>query len=806
MLRWPVYLGTFLIAMATLALEVTLTRLLSVTSWYHLSFFAVSTAMLGMTAGATTVYLRGAWFEPDRLGRSIARSCMGFALAVPFTLVMLCLLPLHIQPGLVTMGSLSLLMTTLMCSLPFYFSGIAVTAVLTKASLPIGRLYAVDLLGASLGCLVVLGGLEVLDAPSLILVCGAAGVAAAACFAAPAPAGAKAIRWAALAVLAGLAAINVTASHPIRPLALKGQLENPRLLTCERWNSFSRVSVSLPWQGPPQYWGPSPKAPQTPTTQYEMVIDGCAGTVMRKFETPADLEHLRWDVTNVAYHLRPTGGACVIGAGAGRDVQAAVLFGHQRVLGLEINPIFVDFHRGRFRDFSGIAACGAVELKVDEARSYLSWIDERFRVVQMSLIDTFAATGAGAFTLSENSLYTVEAWETFCRRLGEDGIFTVSRWYDPRNLNEAGRALTLAVEAHLRSGGRQPGRHIALVTVDKVATLLLSKSPFSDADVAALKRLAGEMEFELPVLPGERSSNELFARILACESVDELHRSITDTALNYEPPTDENPYFFNMLRLSHLGEAFRSHGGVLEGGVISGNLHATVILLVLIACLALLAVVTIILPLLIGQRLRAQRERAGAVLWSGAIYFCLIGAGFMACEIAMIQRLVVFLGHPVYALGILLFTIIAATGVGSFLSDRLPLTRRRWALLMPVVTAGAILATRFALTAVISAMLTQPPLVKIAVTVAMLFPMGMLMGLFFPTGMRLLRDSAGSETPWYWALNGVLGVLFSAIAVFVSIYLTLSTNFYIAAACYLLLVPCLARIIRASNAGIPACD
>src|SRR3990172_10426326 len=149
--RFNIYLGTFVIAFSTLALEISLARLLSVMMWYHLAFFAVSTAMLGMTAGATTVYLKPKWFNKDNLNASLAKSCLAYSVSVPVSLILLCLI--NVNTGFSNMKFFALLVITFCCALPFYFSGIAVTAVLTKHELPIGKLYASDLLGASLGCL-----------------------------------------------------------------------------------------------------------------------------------------------------------------------------------------------------------------------------------------------------------------------------------------------------------------------------------------------------------------------------------------------------------------------------------------------------------------------------------------------------------------------------------------------------------------------------------------------------------------------------------------------------------------------------
>jgi hypothetical protein len=226
-----------------------------------------------------------------------------------------------------------------------------------------------------------------------------------------------------------------------------------------------------------------------------------------------------------------------------------------------------------------------------------------------------------------------------------------------------------------------------------------------------------------------------------------------------------------------------------------GNQMAISALGALIACLLLLTLLAVVAPLAARSRSARSDERI-PVLWSGALFFSLIGAGFMFVEIGLIQRLSVFLGHPVYALGILLFGIIASTGVGSALSERLPLTTPPGVIALPFVTAAAILAAGLGSSVVVTALVTAPTALKIAVSLLLIVPVGILLGCFFPTGMRLARPVRADETAWYWALNGIFGVLCSALAVFFAIFFGIATNFWLAAACYALCAACLLRLAR----------
>ena len=207
-------------------------------------------------------------------------------------------------------------------------------------------------------------------------------------------------------------------------------------------------------------------------------------------ETSRVLGFLRYDVTNLAYAIPNLKTGAVIGVGGGRDVLSQRLFGLSDVTGIEINPIIVDVLEHTFSDYTAIAALDGVKFEVDEARSWFARTPRSFDVIQMSLIDTWAATGAGAFTLTENGLYTVEAWHRLLGRINPDGLFTVSRWYAPGEVNETGRLVSLAVATLLANGAAEPRRHLFLAAAGKVATLIVTKSPLSPAALAALKDAA----------------------------------------------------------------------------------------------------------------------------------------------------------------------------------------------------------------------------------------------------------------------------------------------------------------------------
>ena len=782
------YSGLFLIALASLAIQIVLVRLLSVITWYHLAFFSISIAMLGMTAGAIQVYVQRDRFDGENKIEAITRACLKFALSIPASLIILCVLPIGFYKSILSL--IVLFVATLVCAWPFYYAGLVIATVLTRFNAPIGRLYASDLIGASAGCLIVLGGLELVDAPSLMLWCSGIGALAGACFARVVQSR-SVRRYLAFALLFFvLGIVNAQTPHGIRPMFVKEKFQRLHDQILERWNSFSRVVVYRQQYLSPQFWGGSPVAEGEEIFFHGMTIDGAASTAIGSFVSPKDIEHLRYDVTNVGYYLDRRGKACIIGVGGGKDIQSALFFGHDAVLGIEVNPIFVDLLQNEFREFAGLANRDDVTFVVDDARSFLSQSREQFSVIQMALIDTWAATGAGAFSLSENALYTVEAWQTFLSRLSEDGIFMVSRWYSAEHIGETGRVLSLGVESLLRLDVKRPADHMVLITIGNVSTLLICRQPLSEGDISRLRQVCEELQYQIVHVPDGLPTDPMLRQILSAQSSEQLADAIAQAELDYRPPTDDNPYFFNMLKLNHLGTALS-----VQKGVISGNLRAMITLLALLIVLGVLAVATIGVPLWLAHRPTTLMQTRG--FWFGALYFSLIGSAFMFVEIALIQRLNVFTGHPIYSLGILLFTLIASTGVGSFVSDHLPLTRRPWVYVFPITTAVSVVALNTVLHYLLSQMMAEDTTTKILMSVLVIFPVGMLMGLFFPTGMRLVQTDYEDDTPWFWALNGIMGVLCAALAVFVSLIFGISVNFFIAAVAYALVLWCVYSLRRA---------
>jgi len=803
------YTGVFLVSFATLMLQVVQTRILSVVVWYHLAFFVISLAMFGLTAGAVWVYLKRERFTVKTLAYDLAYFSGLFAFATAIGLG----IQMTLAPVITRIATTFWVWTELaLClSLPFFFAGVVISLALTRSPYPAARVYGVDLVGAAGGAVGALLLLELTDGPSAVLWVGVFAAASSLAFSASGIGAAPETKplfhswlwqrpWMFLLLFAA-AMVNPLFEHGLQPIAVKGKFEFPGTHALRRWNSFSRVDVSPVFLGPPVMWGPSPKMFEKSwqIEQVDLFIDGDAGTTAFRFDGNFNnVEFLKYDVTNLGYFLPGRDRAVVVGVGGGRDVLSAALFGLKQIIAVELNPILVDLQTRSdgLLPFTNLAAIPGVRFVADEGRSWLARSRELFDVIQMSLVDTWAATGAGAFTLSENGLYTVDAWKIFISRLTANGFLTVSRWYDPSNPDETGRLVSLAAATLMEVGVREPRRHLFLAAQKQIATLVLAKSPLAPSDVEALEKAAAFYQHELLITPSREPNSEVLARIVNAPDRRSLDTFTESLEFDLTPPTDERPFFFNQLPLSRPLQALAFARGVVAtssegGGVRRGNLVATVTLLVLFTIALGLVVAVLVIPLR-----GAVREVGSRLVTHGTLYFSLIGMGFMSIEIGLLQRMSIFLGHPVYSLSVLLSTLILATGLGSFLSEKWPLHSVARLVSWGVTTGIYVLSLRFFLGPLFAAFSAAELGTRIALCVAFIAPAGLLLGFGFPTGMRLVSAIDAKPTPWFWGINGAAGVLASIIAVTLSLALGIGATLVLGALCYLLLIPASLALLR----------
>jgi hypothetical protein len=403
----------------------------------------------------------------------------------------------------------------------------------------------------------------------------------------------------------------------------------------------------------------------------------------------------------------------------------------------------------------------------------------------MSLIDTWAATGAGAFTLTENGLYTREAWRIFLDRLTPGGLFSVSRWFSPETISETSRLLALGVASLLDRGVRRPVNHVAMLARDRCATLIVSNRPLTDEDRARILQLAGDRQFKVLVSPWTEPADSWLSGIMRSASMAELNAAIAHPMFDFTPPTDARPFFFNILKPSRFNRAYdvpRLYN-VPRSGVIWGNLRATWTLVLLFVIASVLVALIILWPLL---RSGLPAMDAGGFATSVA-YFAMIGVGYMLIQIPFLQRFSVYLGHPTYTFAIILFSMILFTGIGSLVSDRFPIDRHRWVLKIPLAIAVGVLGITLVMQPLMDATIQFELPARAAVVMACTAPLSIPLGFCFPIGMNLVGRLSQDATAWMWGVNGAAGVLASIAAVAISMWLGIQVNLFIAGTLYLFL-------------------
>lgn len=764
------FAGVFLVSLATLMLELTLTRLFSATMFYHFAFLAISLALFGSGASGVFVYLLRPSLEQERTARWMAAGCAAFSASTLVALFVILAHPLSpFSPGLGILLSLAWIYGA--AALPFFFSGCVITLAIAAYRREINRLYLFDLAGAGAGCLLLVPALSALGAIDTVLL-----VAVLAALAGWLLSG----RRSTLAV-AGLAAA-LLATNRLAPFVelreAKGLSEAQVLFS--RWNSFSRVTVTST---------PDPD-------RLLLYIDADAATIIHK--DAADLRRHadeRDRIESLGYQTGRRDKVLIIGPGAGVDVIVARLHGARDVTAVEVNPLVARdvMSSEPFRSFCGrLYEQPGVRLVVDEGRSFLRRSRERYDLVVGTMVDTWAATAAGAFALTENNLYTRQAFADYLERLAPGGVLSLTRWYQSPP-DQLLRIVSLGRVALAARGVTDAAAHFVVVRGQPeggqplaTSTVLLKAEPFTAEEVAGAEAFAERAGFEVLYTPRTRPDNDLTRLVIAADPEAFWSAFVSDVS----PPSDDRPFFFQSAR----------PGQVLQKRWARGEWRRTnlgTLVLFGVVAISLVVVLLFILGPLLLARGRVAESR-GRLLF--LLYFAALGAGFIVVEVALVQKCVLFLGHPAYALTVVLFSVLIWSALGSWLAGRFPDTGlpRTLRVVLLVVAALVVLAT-LVLSPAFYALVELPAPFRILITVAALAPLGLALGMPMPTGIRLLGGRAPELIPWAWGVNGAASVLGSVAAVALAMLWGFDRTLLTAAALYVAAAFLAARAVSAST-------
>lgn len=693
------YFGIFLVTLSGLMFEIGLTRIFSATIWYHFAFVAISVALLGWGLGGFALHL-----VRHRITLSRERAALFtflYGLSIPLALWLIVLLPFHYD----------LLPFYFLVSLvPFFLAGVTLSMLFAVGRANAGRLYFADLLGASLGALAVTFLLSWLGGENAILAVSIAPLVAAALFAA---------RFrvpSAVAALLVLAAIGVnerTGLFKIRSAPTKGLYRHMAAtpgskIALTGWNAYSRIDAVTGFESP--YLA-------------RLYIDSDAWTNILEWDgSVASVSGMRDEYRALPFRLVPQKPkTLIIGPGGGADVLYALAAGSEKVTAVEMNPLMLHFVRLFGARAGNLYDHPQVEAILSEGRTFTRRTDRSFDVILMGFVDSWAAVASGGLSLSENHLYTVEAFRDYLDHLTPDGELVILRWDvdAPRLVSnsvallgpeEAGRRVAVLLET--REGDREDPPQMIFI---------LKKRLFTPEETERISSWPGVQ----PVIVPGRHVEEPYASLFAGKT--SFADYIAQAKARVDPVFDDRPFFFARTKPWGLPGAMRKA------------------LLWILAPVLLLSV----LFLAFGK---PKDERVGPYAASVA-YFASLGVGFIAVELALLQHLTLLLGHPIFTLSILLFTLLAFGGLGSMSSARF----RLGAVCLGVAALAAVYAV--ALPRVVPLLLPLPLGARIAVAILLVAPLGFLMGMPFPRGLQATGEGPFPMPPFYWGLNGIFSVV-----------------------------------------------
>lgn len=768
--------GVALASFAALLLELALTRLFSVVLFYHFAFLAISIALLGLGAGGVFAYLRQDRLAAHDVRKLGALLCVLNALAIVLALEVV--LHTRVSLQLSSYNFKRLTAIYLFSAVPFFCTGLLFSVAFARETRRIPQLYGADLVGGSLACLAVVPLLNWIGGPNTVVFAGLAMAGAAAVWS-------TSKRWRnAAVVVAVLLAALIGANHSGRLIDViyaKGvRISDWATVEYVRWNAISRIEVDRKKDG--SRW---------------VVIDADANSAMMNFDPKA------WEQTplhkalmgtapSVANILRPHGTYAIIGPGGGPDVMRALANGSPSITGIEINPIIInDVMRGRYADYTHhLYELPQVHIHVADGRSWVRNSRQQYDVIQMTLVDTWASTAAGAFALSENNLYTVEAFKEYFQHLKPDGMIAITRWEfkEPR---EALRVVAVAMQALHGIGVSNPAPNFIVVSggqlnVDgRPVIVLAKKSPFTPEEEAAVRRHLAETHLVAQYMPSQPQDNA-FGQLIASNDPYGFARHYK---FNVAPVTDNAPFFFFTLKTKQI---LNKH--LLARGI-DWKVNLGVVVLGMVLLISIAAVLFfLILPLAL------HGGEAGRTLQ--LLYFIAVGLGYILVEITFIQRFVLFLGNPTYALTVVIFLLMLSSGAGSMVSRKCLSHPSRVKIPLALIVAALLVYVGILQNLLGSLVGLAFPL-KLLVSALFLIPLGFAMGMPFPTGLRWLSqdkveaedatigpaDGTGSQRnaiEWAWAMNAASSVLGSVLAIVVAIHLGLNFTLTCGALAYLL--------------------
>jgi spermidine synthase len=794
-----------LVSVSAIAYEILLMRLLSIVQWHHFAGMVISLALLGYGVSGTVIALLRQHFEPrfdiafstSALLLSVSLvSCVALGQQIPFNALEVIWDP---RQYLYLAGLYLLFM------LPFFFAAMCIGLAFAARRDIVGRIYSCDLLGAGLGAVLVMALLFLAQPQRAVI--GLSALALVASFlAAPVTPGTprRRLMAAQLAWLLGLLYALPEDRIGLHVSEFKGlsqalQVVDAHILA-ERSSPLGLLTVVESPRVPFRYApGLSLNSKSLPPDQLGVFTDAEGLSVITAFDgDPAALHYLGDVTAALPYQLLDRPQVLVLGAGAGADVLLALHNGARRVDAVELNPQMADLLRGEFSEFAGhVYEHERVSLELGEARGFVARRARRYDLIQIALLDSPAVSGSGMQALGESYLYTVESLTGILARLEPGGMLAITRWLNVPPRDSLKLAATV-IEALRRSGVGEPGRRLLALRNWNTLILLASSSDVTPLQVERARNFASRHSFDMawyPAMPAAQANRfNRLDRPWVYEGIAALLGPGADAftenyKFNIQPATDDRPYFFNFFRWGALAEMLdlrrRGGAGLVEWGYL--------VLLATVVQAVVAGAVLILLPLSFAPR----HWKPGLGMRMGG-YFFLLGLAFLFVEMAFIQKFILFLSHPLYAVTVVLSGFLVFAGLGSLASGRLAerIGERRWAETRGVESGavraavagivGIVLLYLFALPTLFERLIMLNDVARAAISLVLIAPLAFCMGMPFPLGLKRLARQAPAFIPWAWGINGFASVISAALATLLAVQFGFSAVLLLALLFYLL--------------------
>lgn len=767
--------SVFLISFSLIALEISVTRLLSVLLSYHYVFVVLSLALLGLGLGGIFVHLFRPKIPTEKKGFTPLAFFSSF-----FSLAILIFTLFVVKFGYIPNIQLNILFCGLVLLGPFFWAGVILAEVYRIFPSISSRIYGVDLIGAALGAPVAILFLNRFGAMSTNLILGVVASLSAVLFAIG---GSKKkqgllVSISCLLILLGFLGINRAGFLSEIPIGKNPSKEIHEALSFfkgriieSRWSAFGRTDL-VAFSDDPGHM--------------DIYLDGTAGSPMYRFN--GDIQNPGSNIL----HLRETfpgyfpffflkeeerDNALIIGPGGGRDILLALMGGVREITAVEINKDLVDMV-SKYSLYNGgiFTKLPQVKIIVDEGRNFLKRQKGKYDLIMLSLPVTNTSRSLEGYALTENFLFTTDSILDYIENLTNEGSLMIVGHNDAEIL----RLLSISL-CSLSKKGISPAQamnQIYIVASDEYLLFLLKKTPFEATAVFPMDQTIHQFGYDLgssyfPYMQHVGGYNPALIALNHGKIVPEdLIKMVKDRGYDISPVTDDNPFFYKIEKDIPKAISF-----------------------IFWSSMILLAIV-ILIPPFFWKRILIQPEAPSRVKgYLGKIplkfvaFFSMLGIGFMLIEISFFQKFVFFLGQPVLSLAVLLFSLLIGASIGSFWSGIFASNKiNRFIALTALCIVGLTLVYALLLPLILRQLFGLNLSIRLLTTVLLLIPLGFSMGIPFPLGIRLLKErKMENQIPWMWGVNGVGSVLGSVMTIVVAVHLGFTPALLISAGCYFII-------------------